>query len=154
MGVTETAPAGAPETARVDHVPRGWTIKKLGNIARVSAGGTPSRTVRAYWDGDIPWITTSQIEFTSITEGEQFITKFGLQHSAAKMLPPGTLLMALYGQGKTRGKIAILGIEAATNQACAAILAHSGLSPDYLLHYLASRYEAIRGMSKQAIRTT
>ncbi len=135
------------EAASGSHLPSHWTVKRLGDIASVSAGGTPSRAVRAYWDGDIPWITTSQIGFAKISEGQQFITKLGLQHSAAKMLPPGCLLMALYGQGKTRGKVGILGIEAATNQACAAIVAHPDVVPDYLFHYLASRYNAIRGMS-------
>lgn len=147
MGMTAVAPQQDGIDGGATRLPRGWTVKRLGEIATVSAGGTPSRSVRAYWGGEIPWITTSQIDFTTITEGQQFITKLGLQHSAAKVLAPGCLLMALYGQGKTRGKVAILGIEAATNQACAAISAHPGVSPAYLFHYLASRYEAIRGMS-------
>jgi type I restriction enzyme S subunit len=144
MGVTAIALADARGSA---DLPREWTVKTLGEIATVSAGGTPSRTVRAYWDGDIPWVTTSQIDFNTIYEAQQYITELGLQHSAAKMLPPGCLLMALYGQGKTRGKVATLGVAAATNQACAAIVANPGVSSEYLFHFLASRYEVIRSKS-------
>ena len=68
-------------------------------------------------------------------------------NSAAKLLPVGTLLMALYGQGKTRGKVGVLGIAAATNQACASIALHTGVSRDFILHFLTSRYEAIRNSS-------
>jgi type I restriction enzyme S subunit len=98
-----------------------WEVTTLGDLATVSAGGTPSRAREEYWGGDIPWVTTSEVDFYTIESAEQFITTEGLANSAAKLLPPGTLLMALYGQGKTRGKIGILGVSAATNQACAAI---------------------------------
>lgn len=135
------------ETSRPLDLPSDWTITRLGDIATVSAGGTPSRAVRAYWDGDIPWITTSQIDFNTIREAEQHISELGLRHSAAKMLPPGCLLMALYGQGKTRGKVAILGAAAAANQACAAIVVAPDVDSDYLFHFLASRYDEIRSKS-------
>jgi type I restriction enzyme S subunit len=144
MGVTELAPADATHPVEL---PRGWRVTTLGEIASVSAGGTPSRAVRAYWDGVIPWITTSQIDFNTIREAEQYISEVGLRHSAAKMLPPGCLLMALYGQGKTRGKVAMLGVAAATNQACAAIVARPEVSSEYLFHFLASRYDEIRSKS-------
>lgn len=128
-------------------VPEHWEIRPLGDIATVSAGGTPSRTKGEYWNGDIPWITTSEVGFHRITHAEQFITKEGLDHSAAKLIPPGTLLLALYGQGKTRGKVGILEIEAATNQACAAISLHSAVSSSFVFHFLAGQYENIRRLS-------
>jgi type I restriction enzyme S subunit len=124
-----------------------WEVKRLGELASVTAGGTPSRTNDRYWNGNIPWVTTSEVDFCSINCVEEFITKEGLKSSAARLLPPGTLLMALYGQGKTRGKIGVLGIEASTNQACAAISLHRGVSRDFIFHFLASRYEAIRNLS-------
>lgn len=127
--------------------PADWEVKRLGDVATVTAGGTPSRTTPAYWNGDVPWITTAQVDFNTITQAEQFITVEGVKNSAAKALPPGTLLMALYGQGKTRAKVAILGIEATTNQACAAISINSGISRAFVFHYLASQYDAIRGLS-------
>lgn len=128
-------------------IPDSWDVKPLRDISSISSGGTPSRTRADYWNGDIPWITTSEVDFSRIEFAEQFISNVGLQNSAAKLLPPGTLLLALYGQGKTRGKVGVLGIAAATNQACAAIEVKRDVSPDFLLHFLTSLYDAIRGMS-------
>lgn len=133
--------------ADVGLIPDEWEVKPLGELASVSAGGTPSRANSKYWNGEIPWVTTSEIDFCTITQAKQSITKEGLENSAAKLLSPGTLLMALYGQGKTRGKVGILGIEAATNQACAAITLLRSVSPKYTLHFLASGYETIRKLS-------
>jgi len=116
-------------------------------MSAISSGGTPSRGRSEYWNGAIPWITTSQIDFTEIDTANQFITAEGLQNSAARLLPPGTLLLALYGQGKTRGKVGVLGIFAATNQACAAIEVIRDVSASFLLHFLTSQYDSIRGMS-------
>ena len=139
-------PKGYKQT-EVGVIPEEWEVRPLGELASVSAGGTPSRSNPQYWNGDIPWVTTSEVDFYIITRAEQFITKEGLSNSAAKLLPPGTLLMALYGQGKTRGKTGILGIEAATNQACAAILLYRTVSPAFIFHFLSSQYENIRKLS-------
>ncbi len=128
-------------------IPEEWEVKPLGELASVTAGGTPSRTNAQYWNGDIPWVTTSEVDTCTINHAEQFITKEGLNNSAAKLLPRGTLLMALYGQGKTRGKVGILGIEAATNQACAAISLNRNVSREFVFHFLASQYDAIRNLS-------
>ena len=128
-------------------IPEAWEVMSLGDIASVTAGGTPSRTNAAYWNGDIPWVTTSEVDFCTVDHAEQFITRDGLKNSAAKLLPCGTLLMALYGQGKTRGKIAILGIEAATNQACAAISLRSEASREFVFYSLVSQYDRIRSLS-------
>jgi type I restriction enzyme S subunit len=128
-------------------IPQEWNLKCLGDLASISAGGTPSRAVAQFWNGDIPWVTTAEVDFNTITHAEQSISKEGLNNSAAKLLPPGTLLMALYGQGKTRGKVGVLGIEAATNQACAAISLDRSVLPEFIFHYLASHYESIRKLS-------
>lgn len=128
-------------------IPEEWQSKRLGDIASITSGGTPSRTNPKYWDGDIPWATTAEVDFYTINRTEQFITKDGLNNSAAKLLPRGTLLMALYGQGKTRGKVGILGIEAATNQACAAISLSRSVSPEFIFLFLSSQYETVRKLS-------
>ena len=138
--------AGYKQT-EVGVIPDDWDVKALGELASITAGGTPSRSNAQYWDGDIPWITTTEVDFNKIDHAEQFITKEGLNNSAAKLLPPETLLMALYGQGKTRGKVAVLGIEAATNQACAAITLNRSVSGNYIFRYLSSQYTAIRNLS-------
>ncbi|MCS5699998.1 restriction endonuclease subunit S [Cyanobium sp. FGCU-52] len=128
-------------------IPEDWEVKTLGEIAHVTSGGTPSRNRPEYWNGEIPWATTSEVNWTTISETSEGITKEGLANSAAKLFPPGTILLALYGQGKTRGKVGILGIEAASNQACAAIILHHGISRDYIFHLLVSQYEQIRRLS-------
>ncbi len=124
-----------------------WKSDSLGNIFETSSGGTPSRTEKAYWNGDIPWITTSLVDFRVITSAEEFLTAEGLKNSSAKLFPKGTVLMAMYGQGKTRGQVALLGIKAATNQACAAILPRKGIDPYFVFLNLAGRYEEIREIS-------
>lgn len=124
-----------------------WVSDSLGNVFETTSGGTPSRTEHAYWNGDIPWITTSQVDFGVITSAEEFLTAEGLKHSSAKLLPKGTVLMAMYGQGKTRGQVAMLGIKAATNQACAAILPRKDIDPYFVFLNLAGRYDEIRQMS-------
>lgn len=125
-------------------LPKGWERSTLGEIARIGSGGTPDRATPEYWGGEIPWVTTGEIQFNTITSTTETITEAGLQNSSAKRFPPGTLLMAMYGQGKTRGQVAKLGIEATTNQACAAILLQDGHETDFYFQYLSSQYEAIR----------
>jgi len=116
----------------------------LGEISRITSGGTPDRSEPSYWGGDIPWVTTGEIQFNTITDTTEKITVEGMKNSSAKLLPPGTLLMAMYGQGKTRGQVAKLGIEATTNQNSAAILLNKDQDPDFYFHYLSSRYNDIR----------
>ena len=125
-------------------LPKTWRRSTLGAVARISSGGTPDRGTAEYWSGDVPWVTTGEIQFNTITYTTETITAKGLQSSSAKLFPPGTLLMAMYGQGKTRGQVAKLGIEAATNQACAAILLHKNHDPDFYFQYLSSQYEELR----------
>ncbi len=124
-----------------------WVSESLGNLFETTSGGTPSRTEKSYWNGDIPWITTSLVDFRVITSAEEFVTAEGLKNSSAKLFPKGTVLMALNGQGKTRGQVALLRIQAATNQACAAILPRKDIDPYFVFLNLAGRYEEIREMS-------
>jgi type I restriction enzyme S subunit len=123
-----------------------WQRKTLGEIARIISGGTPDRAEPSHWGGEIPWVTTGEIQFNTIRSTAERITESGLRQSSAKLFPPGTLLMAMYGQGKTRGQVAKLGIPAATNQACAAVLFLDGYDPDFYFHYLTAQYEAVRAL--------
>ncbi len=125
-------------------LPEGWHRSTLGEIARISSGGTPDRAEPSYWGGDVPWVTTGEIQFNTITDTAEKITQKGLENSSAKLFPPGTLLMAMYGQGKTRGQMAKLAIEASTNQNSAAILLNAGHEPDFYFHFLSWQYESIR----------
>jgi type I restriction enzyme S subunit len=131
-------------------VPESWDVSRLGDHILVGSGGTPSRSVARFWsNGNIPWVKTTEVKYNTIQVTEEFITAEGLANSAAKTLPVGTLLMAMYGQGVTRGKVAMLGIEATCNQACATMNRREGGKIDtrYLFHFLTHRYEEIRGMA-------
>jgi type I restriction enzyme S subunit len=128
-------------------IPEDWSVYSLGSLAEIAAGGTPSRRIPEYWNGDIPWVTTTEINFNTILATSERLTTLGVKNSAAKLLFPGTLLLALYGQGKTRGKVAVLGIRATTNQACASIILSPTVSRSFVFHFLASRYRAIRNLS-------
>ena len=129
-------------------VPKGWKEGVIEDIAKVSSGGTPSRKKDSYWvNGIIPWVTTAEVKFNIITDTEQKITEEGLQNSSAKLYPKDTILMAMYGQGKTRGQVAKLGMEASTNQACAALQLNEGFDVDYYYQYLTSQYESIRELA-------
>ncbi|TVP76414.1 MAG: restriction endonuclease subunit S [Puniceicoccaceae bacterium] len=121
----------------------------LGDIAKISSGGTPSRSVPEYWNGEVPWVKTAQIQNCKITSGkiDEWITAAGLKGSSAKMIAAGTVLMAMYGQGKTRGQVAILEIDASINQACAAIELSEEANRDYVFQYLLFSYDRIRQMS-------
>lgn len=138
-----------PKESEFGPIPESWTVEPLRAHHSVVSGGTPSRGNPAYWaGGSIPWVKTAEVNYCVIDRTDEHITRAGLAESAAKLLPAGTLLLAMYGQGVTRGKVAILGIDAACNQACAAIRAiDDRIDAKYLYHYLVSRYSAIRQLA-------
>lgn len=133
----------------VGPIPESWQSATVGDHFAVVSGGTPSRANPNYWrGGTIPWVKTAEIKYGVICSTEECITELGFQNSAAKMLAPGTILMAMYGQGITRGKVAILGIEASCNQACAAMTPlGETIEPMYLFHFLAYRYADVRRLA-------
>lgn len=100
-------------------IPKGWEVKKLGDIAITSSGGTPLRTHSEYWNGNIKWLKISDLNDSLIDNSDEFITEIGLKNSSAKILKKGTLLVAMYG---SIGKLGILNTEATTNQAICAII--------------------------------
>lgn len=131
--------------AELDWFPKDWSIIELKDISNISSGGTPKKEITSYWDGNIPWLTTSLVYFQKINKAETYITKEGLNNSAAKIFPKGTIIMAMYGQGRTRGQVGLLGIEAATNQACAGIKIRKSLADiKYVFYTLIYKYKNIR----------
>lgn len=132
-------------------IPESWEVTKIGEIAQLKSGGTPSRKNPTYWDdGNINWIKTGEVDYCKIVRTEEKITRAGLEGSSAKIFPAGTLLIAMYGQGITRGKVAITGMEAATNQACAAIFPLAKVQTKYLYYFLEYNYDTIRSFSHGA----
>jgi type I restriction enzyme S subunit len=129
--------------------PTSWKLTSIDDRFVVVSGGTPSRGVAAYWSsGTIPWVKTGEVDYSTIDETEEHITAEGLENSAARLLPRGTVLMAMYGQGLTRGRVGVLGIEAACNQACAALLPRDEqVLPRFVYYQLGHRYNEIRGLA-------
>lgn len=128
--------------------------KKLSDIYKIGSGGTPLRKNNSYWfEGTIPWVTTSEVVGTVITETKECITQKGLEDSSAKIYPPNSLVIAMYGQGATRGRTAKLGIEACTNQACAVLYEKLiECDTDYIWNALKSSYDALRNNSHGSAR--
>lgn len=117
----------------------------IGEITTVTSGGTPSRDNPNYWNGNIPWIKTGELIDGDVLSAEEHITDAGVANSSAKIFPPHTVLIALYGQGQTRGRTGRLLIPAATNQACCAILPNEEkLDPRFVQYWLRGLYFELR----------
>nr|VFJ69223.1 MAG: Type I restriction modification DNA specificity domain-containing protein [Candidatus Kentron sp. DK] len=130
--------------AELDEAPK----KKLGDYAETTSGSTPSRGNKQYWQpAEIAWVKTGEVAFAPITATEEAISKTALAECSLSLLPPKTILIAMYGQGKTRGQSAILEIHATTNQACFAILPNDTWEPDFLYLWLKASYQDLRDLS-------
>ena len=128
-----------------------YSYKKLNEITDIISGGTPKRDKPEYWEnGIIPWVKTTELKNNKITYVEEYITQKGLSESSAKLVPQGTVLVAMYGQGKTRGMTAYLNVEASTNQACACILPSEEVNSIFLWKYLEFSYVKLRSLAKGA----
>ncbi|MGH2396124.1 MAG: restriction endonuclease subunit S [bacterium] len=146
-------PSGAVD---LPSLPEGWAWSSLGQCFTVGVGATPSRKESSYWNGDIPWVSSGEVQFGRITETHEYITATGLENSSTKLNPPGSVLLAMIGQGKTRGQAALLEIEAANNQNCAAIwVGETPIPAKYVYYWLMGRYEETRtrgsGNNQQAL---
>lgn len=127
------------------NLPSTWKNTYLGKIFDVYVGSTPSRKNEDYWNGDIPWVSSAEVAFNKIKDTNEKITEEGLMNTSTKIHPVGTVLLAMIGQGKTRGQPAILELEACHNQNKAAIRVHQDYySTEYLFYYLWGKYEETR----------
>lgn len=122
--------------------------KVLGEWAKTTSGSTPSRGDKRCWSpAEIPWVKTGEVAFAPITATEESISKQALAECSLTLLPPQSVLIAMYGQGKTRGQSAILQVEATTNQACFAVLPNDTWDAEFLHHWLMASYEDLRALS-------
>ncbi|WP_205419960.1 restriction endonuclease subunit S, partial [Aeribacillus pallidus] len=126
-----------PEEEQPYKVPENWVWVRSGHVAKWGSGGTPSRKRLEYYGGDIPWIKTGELNDGIVNASEETITEEGLQNSSAKIFPKGSIVIAMYGA--TIGKLGILGIDAATNQACAVGQPYDFLNSKYMLYYFLAR---------------
>jgi type I restriction enzyme S subunit len=124
-------------TERSNHtnqLPKDWKWVKLGEVCHTTSGGTPSRKELKFYNGNIPWVKSGELDKGLITDTEEKITEEAIKNSSAKVFPKGTLLIALYGA--TIGKLAFLGVDAATNQAICGIYKNKNIDSYYLYNYL------------------
>lgn len=137
------------QETEIGRLPASWDVRRLTDDHDIAGGGTPLRAVATYWDGGtIPWVKTAEVNYSVVMSTSEHITQEGLDHSSARLLPKGTLLIAMFGQGVTRGRVALLGIEAACNQACAALRPRNDrINTRFLYHMLTSKYEDLRQLA-------
>jgi type I restriction enzyme S subunit len=141
---------GAPPSDAPDEAPTTWELTRLGDIVRIATGATPLRKNAAYYaGGTIPWVTSGAVNAGIISEPTEMITPLALRETNVKLFPPGTLLIAMYGEGQTRGRVAELAIEAGTNQALAAIVFDDKAAPlrPYLRLFFENGYQRMRAAS-------
>lgn len=119
------------------------------SFTSVMSGGTPDRGTPEYWqEGSIRWVKTTELQNCVITDTEEKITQLGMDNSSAKLIPAGSILIAMYGQGKTRGMTGYTAVECTTNQACACILPSNAVNQKYLWQYFILSYDKLRDMAK------
>jgi type I restriction enzyme S subunit len=119
-------------------IPKGWRVVSIKNFCKeMKSGGTPSRDNRNYWNSkDIPWLKTGEISNRVLVKSEEYISFEGCQNSSAKKLPINTVLIAMYGEGKTKGQSGYLRFEATTNQACCAMICNNEFDSTFLYYFL------------------
>lgn len=132
----------------VDDNPKSYDIKKVGDFAECFAGATPSTKISSYWDnGNIPWMSSGEVHKARVQDTDAKITQQGYDGCSTKMVPIHSIVIALAGQGKTRGTVAINDIELCTNQSLCAIVPNEEVNYEYLFHNLRGRYKELRSMS-------
>jgi type I restriction enzyme S subunit len=132
-----------------------WPTTNVGSLAIVGSGATPLKSRTAYYEGGaIPWVTSGALHSAVVREPTTFVTELAVTETALRLWPAGTLLVAMYGEGKTRGRCSELAFSATTNQACAAISLHTDnaeLQP-WVKLVLRSKYQRMRRMAAGGVQ--
>lgn len=127
------------------HVPEHWDVQRLGRIAKVFNGATPSRMEPAYWSaGTIPWLSSGKVNDWLVQTPSEMVTDRALLECSISIVPKGAVIIGLVGQGKTRGKSALLGIDTCINQNIAAIVPADELDGKFILYFLTAFYAVLR----------
>jgi type I restriction enzyme S subunit len=144
-----------PDTENLPPLPAGWVWATVEQLVKVQTGATPLRSKPGFYDeGTIPWVRSEAVNRPFIDSAHEFITDLAIKETTTKLFPPGTLVMAMYGEGKTRAKVSELRIEAATNQALAALLFddQTSLCRPFIKLSLQSNYEDVRRLSSGGVQ--
>ena len=141
----------APERD-ASELPEGWSWSSIDQLADVGTGATPNRSKGEYWnDGDVPWVTSGVVNSDYVDKASEFVTQRALVETNLTLYPASTLLVAMYGEGKTRGKCAELRIPATTNQALAALQVSDQVRA-YVRHFLELNYEEMRKVASGGVQ--
>lgn len=128
--------------------PDGVKYKALGEICKLVTGATPSKTNAAYWEnGTIPWMSSGEVNLKRVAATEKKITQLGYEKNSTTIVPKHSVVIALAGQGKTRGKAAITEIELCTNQSLCSMICNENLDYKFLYYILDGKYEELRAIS-------
>lgn len=139
-------PYGYKQT-EVGVIPEDWDVRKIGDFTDITAGGTPSTSHPEYWNGEILWMSSGELNNRRIHNVIGRITELGYNNSSTHMIPKNCVLIGLAGQGKTRGTVAVNYVELCTNQSIAAIFPSKEHNSEYLYQNLRSRYAELRELS-------
>ena len=142
----------APDNAKLSYLPSGWALASVDQLAQVGTGATPNRGRADYFDnGTVPWVTSAVVNERYVDEASEFVTTKALAETNLTLYPIGTLVVAMYGEGKTRGKCAELRVSATTNQALAALQVDSRVCR-YLRMFLEHNYEETRKVASGGVQ--
>ena len=141
----------APDTTDLPELPEGWAWANVDQLAEVGTGATPRRGQSRYYGGDIAWVTSAVVNNDFVDQVTEYVTKEALDETNLTLYPPGTLLVAMYGEGKTRGKCSELRISATTNQALAALQTDASAKV-YLKLFLDFNYEETRKVASGGVQ--
>ena len=122
-------------------VPSSWAWTRIADVFEVYVGATPSRADKSLWGGDLAWVSSGEVAFNRITSTRETVQLAAVGNSLTRIHEPGTVMLAMIGEGKTRGQAAILGVTAAHNQNCASIrVARTPVLSEYVFYFLRERY--------------
>ena len=146
-GLDKTVPMKDLGIDWIGQVPEGWGVGKVKYFSQISAGATPDRNNSLFWNGNINWMSSGEVNQGIVKHTSETITDLALKRTSTKLLPNGTVMLALNGQGKTKGTAAVLAIESASNQSLASFIVDNKiLNNMYLYYFFVANYYNIRGL--------
>lgn len=152
LGLDPNVPLRDSGVPWLGEIPAHWEIWKLGHVASIGNGSTPSRGNQDYWmDGTIPWLNSSVVNQEEVVEADQFVTELALRECHLPIVRSGSVLVAITGQGRTRGRAVVLSLDATINQHLAFVTPESSRLDAWFLRWsLFAAYDFLRSISDDA----